>query len=255
MFREATNRARSGIVAALAAAVLAGCGAGGDGPTTAEGESVDEILQAAVGRSEKGSNARARLPSCRPARPGGARSVSYSAPARTVQKGEELTAVVRTNCGSFSIALDTERSAAVVNSFVFLARNGFYDGVPFDVAGAGRYLHGGDPPGKASGPGYAVRGKIPPGFIYRRGVVAMSQPGQGGYSKAGSQFFVVLAKPWLDFSGIYPPLGTVTRGFDVLDDISQFGPRSNYDSNPGVLGPVGKLKRPVVIESISIEEG
>lgn len=164
--------------------------------------------------------------------------------------------MVRTNCGSFSIALNTRSSPAVVNSFVFLARHDFYDGVSFDKAAAGRYLHGGDPPGKATGPGYNVAGRIPAGFIYRHGVVAMAEPGgEAGLDRAGSQFFIVLAKPWLDFTAAYPPLGKIEGGFGVLNAISRLGPRSKYPANPGVLGPSGKLRRPVAIEAISIKRG
>lgn len=204
-----------------------------------------------------GSTAAVKLdPPCKVVKPSPAKRVSYKAPRQTVGRGEELTATVRTSCGSFSIALDSKRSPAVVNSFVFLARRGFYDGIPLDKAGAGKFLHGGDPPGRAGGPGYTVPGRIPKEFIYRHGVVAMAEPGAGGGRRAGSQFFIVLAKPWLDFSGIYPPLGTVADGFDVLGRISEFGPGdANAPGNLGTSGPIGKLRRPVVIEKISIERG
>lgn len=184
-----------------------------------------------------------------------ARSVSYQAPRQTVKRGEKLTAVVSTNCGSFSIALDAKRFPTTVNSFVFLARRGFYEGVPFDRAGAGKFIEGGNPPGDADGPGYSVNGEVPSSFIYRDRVVAMSQSGEAPPGHAGSQFFVVLAKPWLDFSRIYAPLGTVEDGFDVLDRISELGPSVQEPTNIGVLGPVGKLRRAVLIENISIEKG
>jgi cyclophilin family peptidyl-prolyl cis-trans isomerase len=195
------------------------------------------------------------LPKCRHARVAKAKTVSYGAPSQMVKKGKQLTAVVKTNCGTFSIALDAKRFPITVNSFVFLAQRHFYDGVPFDEAGAGTYLHGGDPRGKPKGPGYTVRGSIPEGIAYRYGVVAMAQPGEPPPGQAGSQFFIVLAKPWIDTSSIYPPIGTVKGGMDVLQGISQFGAHSPGPHNLGVFAPVGKLSRPVVIEGIAIRKG
>jgi cyclophilin family peptidyl-prolyl cis-trans isomerase len=200
------------------------------------------------------SKAAAGAPTCKQVGALDGKSASYRAAKPTVKRKDDLTAVVRTSCGSFSIDLDAKRFPTTVNSFVFLAKRGFYDGLPFDKAGAGTYLEGGDPLGDASGPGYSVEGQIPPSFIYRHGVVAMSQAGRASLGQAGSRFFVVLAKPWLDMSRIYAPLGAVEDGFDVLDRISQFGPHSKGPSNVGVSGPIGKLRHPVVIEEISIEK-
>jgi hypothetical protein len=59
----------------------------------------------------------------------------------------------------------------------------------------------------------------------------------------------------IDTSSIYPPIGTVKGGMDVLQGISQFGAHSSGPHNLGVFSPVGKLSRPVVIEDISIKRG
>lgn len=181
---------------------------------------------------------------------------SYDAPAQTVRKGEELTAVVETTCGTFEIELDAKRSPTTVNSFVFLARQGFYEGLEFDEAAPGTYLHAGNPPGKAVGPGYTVKGEVPEKLIYRHRVVAMAQPGVTAEGISGSQLFIVLAKPWIDTNEIYPPLGKVSKGFDVLERINALGPPDIYPgpSNIGVVGTIGKLQRPVLIERISIEK-
>jgi cyclophilin family peptidyl-prolyl cis-trans isomerase len=194
---------------------------------------------------------------CKPAHLPKFESPTYSAPAQTVKWGEKLTAIVTTSCGSFEIALDSKRNPAIVNSFVFLARKGFYDGLPFDRAAQGTYLHGGKPSGGAIDPGYSVKGKVPEGFIYRQAVVAMDQPYEApAGSRAGSQFFVSLAKPWIDMFGIYAPLGTVVKGLDVLVGISAFGPpQPSGPRNAGVLGRIGKLQRTVVIKGIEIKQG
>jgi osmoprotectant transport system substrate-binding protein len=201
------------------------------------------------------STAEAAAPKCKDVKPAKARSVSFGGPKQTVRRREKLTAVVSTSCGTFSIALDARRFPTTVNTFVFLARKGFYEGVPFDRAGGGRFLEGGNPPGNADGPGYSVSGEVPSSFIYRHGVVAMSQSGEAPPGHAGSQFFIVLAHPWLDIGGAYAPLGTVEDGFDVLNRISELGPSAEGSSNLGVVGPIGKLRRPVLIEKISIQKG
>jgi peptidyl-prolyl cis-trans isomerase B (cyclophilin B) len=249
-----------GALTALAALTLgaAGCGSGGG-----EGASNNSSRGSTAATSERlrtapHSPAAAAVPPCGRAGAAKPKHVSYQAPPQTVKKGEELTAIVRTSCGKFSIALDARRFPTTVNSFVFLAERGFYDGVPFDKAGAGKYLHGGDPPGRAIGPGYAVTGEIPTGYFYRHGAVALAQPEEapeGSFHKAGSQFFIVLAKPWIDTSSIYPPIGTIEGGYGVHDRISQLGPHAEYPSNVGVVGPVAKLRRPVVIEGVSIKRG
>ncbi len=221
-----------GLVAiGLLAVGAIGCGGGGDGTT-----------------------ATATASGCKRVEPPRARTVSYRAPKQTVKRGQTLTAVVKTSCGTFEIALDTKRFLATANSFAFLAEKGFYDGLAFDEAAEGTYLHGGDPPGGARGPGYSVKGEIPSAFIYRRGVVAMAHGEAPG--RAGSEFFVALAAPWIDLSGIYPPLGTVERGLDVLERISEFGaPALSGSRNTGVIGEIRKLRRTVLIEKISIEKG
>src|ERR1700704_2131671 len=59
------------------------------------------------------------------------KEVTLKAPKQTVKKGEKLTAVVETSCGTFDIALDSTRAPKTVNSFAYLAEQGFYDELPF----------------------------------------------------------------------------------------------------------------------------
>jgi cyclophilin family peptidyl-prolyl cis-trans isomerase len=255
--REAVFAIWVSIALATLALSAVGCGGSGSAPEGSDNGSTASTASTAT-RSATPAADSTTAPTAPPCRHVGVpktESTGYRAPPQVLRKGEELTAVVRTSCGRFSISLDARRFPATVNSFVFLARHDFYDGMPFDKAGAGRYLHGGDPFGRAGGPGYSVKGRIPSGYFYRHGAVVMQQPGRRGEYKAGSQFFIVLAKPWLDMSTIYPPLGTVESGFGLLDRISQLGPHSRYPSNVGVLGTVGKLRRPVLIEDVAIERG
>lgn len=227
-----------------------GCGGSDDSSTSSTAAPKD------VSAPAKEAPAAVDKPECKDVKPSKAKPATYQAPTQTVKRGEKLTAVVKTNCGSFRIALDAKRFQTAVNSFVFLAEKDFYDGLGFDEAAAGTFLHGGDPPGDAVGPGYTVVGKIPEGFIYRTGVVAMARFGEERLGRAGSQFFVSLGEPWIDISGIYPPIGTVDGGLGVLKGITQFGAQAAPGPrNTGVIGPIGELSRPVAIEDVSIERG
>lgn len=243
-------------VAALAAGIV-GCGGSGDSSTAPPGSTGSDPTTAAnsPGQDKK---AAASTSSCKHVKPTKAKSASYSAPQQIVKQGERLTAAVKTSCGTFHISLNAKRFPTTVNSFVFLAEKGFYDGLGFDRASIDAYLEGGKPNGGTSGPGYSVVGKIPSGFIYRHRVVAMSQSGEATPGHAGSEFFIVVAKPWLDFSGVYAPLGTVDEAdVGVLESISELGPPDKYagTGNIGTAGQIGKLTRPVLIESITIERG
>ena len=111
-----------------------------------------------IGRSGDGdSTASTAEGECKKVVAPAAKNVSLKAPKQTVQKGEELTAVVETSCGTFDIALDTTRAPKTVNSFVYLSEKGFYDGLTFHRIAPGFVIQGGDPLGNGQGgPGYTV---------------------------------------------------------------------------------------------------
>src|ERR1044072_3627922 len=86
-----------------------------------------------------------------------AKKVSLQAPEQSLKQGEEATAVVKTSCGTFEIALDTERAPKTANSFAYLAEEGFYAGLPFQRIVPEFVIQGGDPEGTGTGgPGYSV---------------------------------------------------------------------------------------------------
>jgi peptidyl-prolyl cis-trans isomerase B (cyclophilin B) len=169
--------------------------------------------------------------------------VSFKAPKQTVQKGEELTAVVQTSCGSFDIALDSQRAPKTVNSFVFLSEEGFYDGLAFHRVIPEFVVQGGDPSGTGSGgPGYSVDEKPPANLAYTKGVVAMAKTSAEPPGRSGSQFFIVLSAD----AGLPPEyalVGKVDKGFDVVERIGRLGTSS------------GAPKQTMLIEKISIERG
>ncbi|MGC1851807.1 MAG: peptidylprolyl isomerase [Solirubrobacterales bacterium] len=166
-----------------------------------------------------------------------------AAPKQIVAKGEKVTAVVETSCGSFEIALDSQRAPKTVNSFVVLSQRGFYDGLTFHRVAPGFVIQGGDPFGTGTGgPGYSVDEKPPANLAYTKGVVAMAKSSAEPPGRSGSQFFVVLSAD----AGLPPEyalVGRVDKGFDVVERIGKLGT------------PAEKPKQTVLIEKISIEKG
>lgn len=208
------------IAAGVVAAILIGRGRGGDDPTSVA--STSGCKQVAVPKPKH---------------------VSYPAPKQTVTKGEKLTAVVETSCGTFDIALDAQRAPKTVNSFVFLISNGFYDGLTFHRVIPEFVAQGGDPQGTGNGgPGYSVDEKPPANLAYTKGVVAMAKTSAEPPGRSGSQFFVVLSAD----AGLPPEyalVGRVDKGFDVVERIGKLGTAS------------GTPKQTVLIEKITIEKG
>jgi peptidyl-prolyl cis-trans isomerase B (cyclophilin B) len=174
------------------------------------------------------------------------KQVSYSAPKQTVAKGEKLTAVVETSCGTFDIALDSARAPRTVNSFVFLSEEGFYDGLGFHRIVPEFVIQGGDPTGGGSGgPGYSVDEKPPANLAYTKGVVAMAKSPTEPPGRSGSQFFVVLTAD-AGLTPEYALVGKVDKGMDVVERIGKLG-------TPG--SETGTPKQTVLIEKIIIEKG
>ncbi len=185
----------------------------------------------------------ASVPGCKAVEAPEPRDVTLQAPKQTVKPGEELTATVRTSCGSFEIVLDTKQAPKTTNSFAYLAREGFYDGLDFNRVVSGFVVQGGDPTGEGDGgPGYTVTEPPPADTAYTKGVVAMAKELDDPSGQSGSQFFVVTS---LDTG--YPPeyalLGRIGKGFNVVARIDELG---TTDEKPKV---------PVLIESVTIEKG
>jgi len=219
MERRRTGLAIVAVVAfAVLAAAIAGCG--GDDSSTAKG-----------------------APGCKAVEEPEAKDVTLEAPKQTVKPGEKLTAVVKTSCGSFEIVLNTREAPKTTNSFAYLAREGFYDGLSFNRVVSGFVIQGGDPLlNGEGGPGYTVTEEPPADTAYTKGVVAMARDLDAPSGQSGSQFFVVTS---LDTG--YPPeyglLGRIGKGYEVVARIDELG------------APDEKPKVPVLIESVAIEKG
>lgn len=137
------------------------------------------------------------------------------APAFTIDTSKSYRAVLDTNHGEITLELDPGRSPLTVNNFVFLAREGFYDGVIFHRCIPGFVIQGGDPTGTGrGGPGYKFRDELDGQGSYSRGTVAMANSGP---NTNGSQFFICVADVGLPHS--YTIFGEVTSGLDAVDSI------------------------------------
>jgi cyclophilin family peptidyl-prolyl cis-trans isomerase len=170
------------------------------------------------------------------------KQVSLKAPPQTVKRGEKLTAVVKTSCGTFEIALDSSRAPKTVNSFVFLSEEGFYDDLDFPRIAPGFVIQGGSPSGTTvGGPGYTVVEKPPANLSYTKGTVAMAKSSAEPPGSSGSQFYVVTAAD----AGLPPEyalVGKVSEGYDAVERIDTLGT------------PAESPKQPVLIEKITIEK-
>jgi peptidyl-prolyl cis-trans isomerase B (cyclophilin B) len=173
------------------------------------------------------------------------KQVSLKAPPQTVKKGEKLTAVVQTSCGSFEIALDSTRAPKTVNSFAYLIEKGFYDDLTFHRIVPGFVIQGGDPLGNGSGgPGYSLDEAPPANLSYTKGTVAMAKTEVEPPGRSGSQFYVVTAAD----AGLPPEyalVGKVDEGYDTVAKIEKLG-------NPE--DPEGTPTQTVLIEKMTIKK-
>ncbi len=133
---------------------------------------------------------------------------------------QTVTATLSTSCGDIVIELDSGLAPETVNSFVFLARQDFFDGVVSHRLLPGFVVQFGDPAARGDGgPGYNVPDEFPEGeFAYDRGVVAMANVA-GTPNSTGSQFFLPFAPTGLDPA--FNPVGRIVEGIEVLDQIEQ----------------------------------
>jgi peptidylprolyl isomerase len=149
-----------------------------------------------------------------------------SAPPMFIDKSKQYTATVKmAKGGEFTIQLFPDKAPITVNSFVFLARQGYFDGVTFHRVLEGFMAQGGDPTGTGDGgPGYQFANENSSGTFDKAGVVAMANAGPG---TNGSQFFITFgATPQLSGAD-YTIFGQVTSGMDVVNAITRRDPQSN----------------------------
>jgi peptidyl-prolyl cis-trans isomerase B (cyclophilin B) len=171
---------------------------------------------------------------------------TYSAPPATViDPSLTYTATVCTSEGVITLSLDTKNAPIAANNFVFLAGNGFYDGLTFHRASKNFVIQGGDPQGDGNGgPGYSVKGEVPTDH-YPIGALAAAKTGAEPAGTMGSQFFIVTGSQGQTLPNDYARFGKVTSGQKVADTIESFAPSSG-DGTP---------TKKVTIDKITIKAG
>ncbi len=142
-------------------------------------------------------------------------------PAMTIDPNKTYVATIKTSKGNIVVKLDAKAAPQTVNNFVFLANQGFYDGLTFHRVEPGFVIQGGDPLGNGTGgPGYTIPAEIK--LTHVQGAIAMARlPDQVNPKRdsSGSQFYITLAPtPFLD--GQYTVFGQVTSGMDVVNKIA-----------------------------------
>src|SRR6266508_886907 len=139
-------------------------------------------------------------------------------PAMQTDPKKTYKARMETDKGTMVIELFADKAPNTVNNFVFLAREGYYDGVIFHRIISGFVIQGGDPTGTGrGGPGYRFEDE-PIKRNYELGTLAMANAGP---NTNGSQFFVIVGPSGRQLPKNYTIFGKVTSGMDVVDAIAQ----------------------------------
>jgi peptidylprolyl isomerase len=164
--------------------------------------------------------------------PAAGQQLSYSAPPpMTIDSAKSYTATITTPRGDFVVKLRPDLAPQTVNSFVFLARAGFFNGVTWHRVLQNFMAQGGDPTGTGTGgPGYTVPDEFTDKVKFDKpGIMAMANTGRP--NSGGSQFFVTTAPA--DFlDGKYTIFGEVTQGQDIVNGIPLRDPEQS-PTTPG----------------------
>jgi cyclophilin family peptidyl-prolyl cis-trans isomerase len=161
-------------------------------------------------------------------------------PPMVIDSAKRYTATMVTSKGSMTIALDPQAAPRTVNSFVFLARYHYFDGIVFHRVIPGFVLQGGDPTGTGTGgPGYKFADELPAPGRYELGSLAMANAGP---DTNGSQFFIISGRDGMALPPSYSLFGKVVAGLETVAAIDALGSRS------------GKTSEKVTIESVTIAE-
>jgi cyclophilin family peptidyl-prolyl cis-trans isomerase len=139
-----------------------------------------------------------------------------------IDPSKRYTATISTDQGDIVIELFADKAPRTVNNFVFLAQDGYYDGVTFHRVIKGFMAQGGDPTGSgAGGPGYKFEDEFHPAL--RHDGPGMLSMANAGPNTNGSQFFITyVATPHLDDH--HAVFGKVVEGMDVVEAIPERDP-------------------------------
>ena len=166
--------------------------------------------------------------------------------ADVLKKGATYIANIETSCGTIDVQLDPTTAPETVASFVFLARQGYFDGQFFTrIVDSIDVIQAGDPLGTGQGgPGYAIPDELTGKEKYTPGTVAMANAGP---NSGGSQFFIITGPDGANLNGNpnYTIFGSVTAGLDVAKQINALLPKGSDEGQP---------TQAVYIEKITISQ-
>lgn len=140
-----------------------------------------------------------------------------SPPEMTIDPSKTYRATIETNRGPLTLDLYPEHAPKTVNNFVFLARQGYYDGVSFHRVIDDFVVQGGDPTGSGmGGPGYSFEDETDGNPLkHETGVISMANAGP---NTNGSQFFITHS-PQAHLDGRHTVFGKVVEGMDTVNQI------------------------------------
>jgi cyclophilin family peptidyl-prolyl cis-trans isomerase len=152
-------------------------------------------------------------------------------PEQVINPNKVYLATLHTSEGDIVIELLADKAPTTVNSFVFLAKNGWFDNITFHRVIPGFVAQSGDPSGSGMGnPGYYINNEIDPTLKYdSEGMVGMANSGP---DTNGSQFFITLG-PAPHLNGSYTIFGRVIEGMDVAKSLTERDPQPGQTLPPG----------------------
>ena len=153
-------------------------------------------------------------------------------PPFVIDLDKEYTATITTEKGDLVLELYPDQAPLAVNSFVYLAQEGFYDGVTFHRVYHDFMAQSGDPTGTGwSGAGYQYREEIVPDLTFDEAYMVGVARGQAEGS-SGSQFFITYV-PYPSLNGGYTVFGKLVEGIEVFEQITERDADNNPDAPEG----------------------
>lgn len=222
--------ASSVVVSAALGLAVAGCGGSGSSST------VPTVTPTHVSQAK----------GCEAVAPISPKPVTEGKPKPLLKKGQKATATVKTSCGSFTIALDTDQAPVTANAFANLAEDGVYDGTDFHRVVKDFVIQGGSQQFTGpSGRTYTAVETPPRNLTYKRGMVAMAKAQIEPIGASTGEFFVVTAPAVASLQPVFAPIGKVTKGMDTVERIASL-------ADPALGSAGGQPIQPVVIDSVTI---
>lgn len=172
-------------------------------------------------------------------------------PEMAIDPSKAYTALLKTTKGEFTIELFADTAPITVNNFIFLAKQGYYDGVTFHRIIETFMIQTGDPLGDGTGgPGYTIKDELDTPHMYEPGIVAMAKamaPDTGG-----SQFFICTGEDsyGLNYTPDYTIFGKVVSGMDTVLEIARTPVTMGYGNDASPSLPIER----VTIDEVEIFE-